>query len=227
MNISKNINDLDLLTEKGIYPYDYIGDLEKIKLTKLPSRSHFFSTLSREDIKYEDYEKAKHIWEHFNINNFGEYHNLYLKTDVLLLADIFENFRKMAMEEYKLDPIHYYTLPGYSFDAMLKYTKSKLELLHDVDMYNMIEQGIRGGICQVSKKHLKANNKYMSTYDENSLSKYIMYLDANNLYGLAMSQKLPYNKFAWNTSITEHDIINSNEESNNGYILKVDLEYPK
>jgi len=94
-------------------------------------------------------------------------------------------------------------------------------------MYNMIEQGIRGGICQVSKKHIKANNKYLSSYDKNSKSKYIMYLDANNLYALAMSLKLPYNNFKWNSSITENDILNYDENSDKGYILKVDLEYPK
>jgi len=110
---------------------------------------------------------------------------------------------------------------------MLKFTKAELELLHDVDMYNMIEQGIRGGICRVSKKHLIANNKCLSNYDKNKKSTYIMYLDANNLYGLAMSFKLPYNKFKWNSTITEQDILNYDENSKVGYILKVDLEYPE
>ena len=143
----------------------------------------------------------------------GEYHNLYLKTDVLLLAYVFENFRNNAMNIYGLDPAHYYTSPGFSFDAMLKFTKAELELLHDVDMYNMIEQGIRGGICQVSKKHLNTNNKYLSNYDKNNKSNYIMYLDANNLYGLAMSFKLPYNKFRWNSTITEEDILDYNSKT--------------
>ena len=199
----KSIDDLDLLTEKGIYPYDFMDDIEKFKLKQLPRKSKFYSRLSEERMKYKDYQKAKHIWEHFNMQNFGEYHNLYLKTDVLLLADIFENFRNKAMEIYGLDPAHYYTSPGFSFDAMLKYTQAELELLHDGDMYNMIEQGIRGGICQVSKKHLIANNTYLKNYDKNATSNYLMYLDANNLYGLAMSAKLPYNKFKWNTTIIE------------------------
>ena len=125
----------------------------------------------------------------------GEYHNLYLKSGVLLLADVFENFRKTCIQYYKLDPCHYFTSPGLSWDAMLKMTDIKLELMVDIDMYQFIEKGMRGGVSYIANRYGKANNKYMKEYDEKAPSKYIMYLDANNLYGWAMSQALPTGGF--------------------------------
>jgi hypothetical protein len=144
----------------------------------------------------------------------------------LLLADVFGNFRKEAMLYYKLDPAHYYTLPGYAWDAMLKMTGIELDLITDMDMYLMIEKGIRCGMTQVSLKHVVANNKYMKKYDKNKPSIYLSYLDANNLYGLAMSKYLPYSDFNW-CEITKNEILNYDEKSDTGYFLEVDLEYPK
>ena len=143
-----------------------MDDMEKMKLTELHHKFNFYSKLKEEHITNEDYEKAQNIWKHFKLKNMQEYNELYLKTDVLLRADVFENFRKQCIETYKLNPIHYYTSQGFSFDSMLKFTEIQLDLLSDGDMYNMIEQGIRGGICQVSTKHVKANNKYLNNYDE-------------------------------------------------------------
>ena len=159
----------------------------------------------------------------------GEYHDLYLKSDILLLADVFENFRKTCLEYYKLDPCHYFTSPGLSWDAMLKMTNIKLELMTDVDMFQFIEKALRGGISYIANRYGKANNKYMKEYDDKAPSKYIMYLDANNLYGWAMSQYLPTSGFKW---LTEKQINNLNlakyqEDSNKGLILEVNLEYPK
>ena len=125
----------------------------------------------------------------------GEFHNLYLKSDITLLADLFENFRKTCMQYYKLDPCHYFSSPGLSWDSMLKMTDIKLELMTDIDMFQFIEKGMRGGISYIANQYGKANNKYMETYDEKAPSKYIMYLDANNLYGWAMSQYLPTGGF--------------------------------
>ncbi|XP_072022976.1 uncharacterized protein [Amphiura filiformis] len=151
-----------------------------------------------------------------------EYHDLYLKSDVLLLADVFENFRKVCLKNYELDPCWYYTAPGLSYDAMLKTTGVKLELLTDYDMAMMIEKGIRGGVSMISTRHSKANNKYMgSDFDSTQKSKFIQYLDANNLYGWAMSQPLPVGDFKWMTSKQ----LDSWGET--PCILEVDLEYPK
>ena len=127
----------------------------------------------------------------------SRYHDLYLKSDILLLADIFEIFRETCLQYYKLDPSHYFTSPGLSWDAMLKMTGIKHELMTDVDMFQSIEKDMRGGISYIANRHGKANNKYMSGYDSSKLLKYIMYLDANNLYGYAMSQCLPTGGFKW------------------------------
>ena len=183
--------------------------------------------MSEEGISVNDYERAKIIWKHFGIKNMGEYHDLYLKTDVLLLTDIFENFRDVCMKYYGLDPAYYYTLPNFAFDAMLKMTGVEIDLIYDQEMYEMIEAGLRGGMCMVSTKKVEANNKYMGEeYDKNKESSYINYFDANNLYGLSMIQKLPYKNLKWDDTLKEEDIINY-KNNNIGYILEVDLEYPK
>ena len=200
---------------------------DKFNDEQLPSKEQFYSRLTEEDITNDDYTKAKQIWKHFDIKNMGEYHDLYLKTDVLLLTDVFENFRDMCLSYYGLDPVYYYTLSNFAFDAMLKLTGIEIDLVYNQEMYEMIEAGLRGGMTQTTCKKVEANNKYMgSDYDKNKASSYINYLDANNLYGLSMIQKLPYRSLKWDDKITEDDIINY-DNGRTGYILEVDLEYPK
>ena len=226
-DIIKTEKCLDLLTEKGVYPYDYLNSFDKFNDEQLPSKEQFYSRLTEEGITNDDYTKAKQIWKHFDIKNMGEYHDLYLKTDVLLLTDVFENFRDMCLSYYRLDPVYYYTLPNFAFDAMLKLTGIEIDLVYDQEMYEMIEAGLRGGMTQTTCKKVEANNKYMgSDYDKNKASSYINYLDANNLYGLSMIQKLPYRNLKWDDKITEEDVINY-DNGRPGYILEVDLEYPK
>ena len=226
-DIIKTEKCLDLLTEKGVYPYDYMNAFDKFSDEQLPSKEQFYSRLAEEDITNDDYNKAKQIWKHFDIQNMGEYHDLNLKTDVLLLTDVFENFRDMCLSYYGLDPVYYYTLPNFAFDAMLKLTGIEIDLVYNQEMYEMIEAGLRGGMTQTTCKKVEANNKYMgSDYDKNKASSYINYLDANNLYGLSMIQKLPYRSLKWDDKITEDDII-SYDNGRTGYILEVDLEYPK
>ena len=219
----------ELMTRKGVYPYDYIDSFVKFNKTELPTKEEFYSILSDEHITDEDYQHAKNVWNTFKLQSMGEYHNLYLKSDILLLADVFENFRKTCLQYYKLDPCHYFTSPGLSWDAMLKMTDIKLELMTDIDMFLFIERGMRGGVSYIANRYGKANNKYMKEYDEMAPSKYIMYLDANNLYGWAMSQHLPTGGFKWLTEkqINKIDLTQYNEASEKGLILEVDLEYPK
>ena len=147
-------------------------------------------------------------------------HDLYLKTDILLLSHVFENFRKTCMPYYKLDPCNYFTSPGLSWDAMLKMTDIKLDFISDIDMYQFIEKGIRGGISYIANRHGKGNNKCMKNYNENEASKYIMYLDANNLYGWAMSQYLPIGNFKWlsQKQIEKLDLAKYNDDSKKGII---------
>ena len=219
---------LDLMAKKGVYPYDYMDSFKKFK-EQLPTKEEFYSILNDEHISDEDYQHAQNVWNKFDLKNMGEYHDLYLQSDILLLADVFENFRKTCLEYYKLDPCHYFTSPGLSWDAMLKMTNIKLELITDIDMYLFIEKGMRGGVSYIANRYGKANNKYMKEYDKNAPSKYIMYLDANNLYGWAMSQYLPTGDFKWMTEkqINDIDLAKYKEDSDKGIILEVDLEYPK
>lgn len=217
-----------LLERKGVFPYDYIDSYEKLNETRLPSRDHFYSKLTESEISESEYEFAQKIWKEFDIQTIREYSDLYLKTDVLLLADVFENFRTTCMNIYKLDPAHYFTAPGYSWDAMLLYTSVQIELFTDVDMLLFVERGIRGGISQCSGRYFEANNKYMQNFEPSRPPSYLMYLDVNNLYGDAMMKSLPLNGFEWcdGAAIDVEMIKHMTDDSPVGYILEVDLEYP-
>ena len=225
----KSKTDLNLLTEKGVYPYDYMNSWNKFDETKLPKKEYFYSKLYEENITDKDYARANIVWKHFNIKNLGEYHDLYLMTDVYLLTDVFENFRDMCLNYYGLDPAYYITLPNYSWNAFLSLTGVRLEQIHKKEMYEMIEHGLRGGMTQCSFKKVEANNKYMNEdYDKSKPSSYISYLDANNLYGLAMCKKLPYGDFKWYYGrMDEKRVLKYCDDDDIGYILEVDLDYPK
>ena len=152
---------------------------------------------------------------------------IFISKLLLLLADVFENFRKTSLEYYKLDPRHYYTVPGLSWDACLKPTKQELQLLTDYDMLMMFEQGIRGGMSFISKRYAEANNKYMKDYDEKKPSTFIHYLDANSLYGWAMTKKRPTHGFKWiDVDIPKVKKLLKKKDTKKGYIFEVDLEYP-
>ena len=179
-----------LVLRKGVYPYEYMDSFQRFNETSLPPKEAFHSSLTDSDISDEDYEHAKKVWKAYECENLGNYHDLYLATDTLLLADVFENFRKTCLKHYGLDPVHYYTSPGLSWDALLKLTDIKLELFTDCNMYLFIEKGIEKGLC-------KANNPYLHDYDPEKETSYILYLDANNLYGWAMRQPLPVGNFRW------------------------------
>ena len=176
-----------------------MDSFEKFNQMELPTKDQFYSILNDQYITDDEYDHAKKVWNTFMIKTMGEYHDLYLVSDVLLLTDVFENFRKTCMQYYKLDPCHYFTSPGLSWDAMLKMTNIKLELMTDIDMFQFIEKGMHGGVSYIANQYGNANNKYMKEYDEKAPSKYIMYLDTNNLYSWAMSQYLPTGNFKWMT----------------------------
>ena len=219
----------EILKQKGFYPYEYMNSEEKFNDTKLPPREAFYSKLSGKGITEKDYKHAWNVWNTFKMKTFKEYHELYNITDVLLLADVFENFRDICLENYGLDPVYYFTAPGLAWDACLKITNIDLELLSDPNMLLMFEKGIRGGISIISNRYGEANNKYMGRgFNKNKPSKYLMYLDENNLYGCAMSEKLPTHGFKWLTG-GEMEKIYENRHNLNKMpcILEVDLEYPE
>ena len=219
----------EILKQKGFYPYEYMDSIEKFNNTKLPPREAFYSKLSGRGIKEKDYNHAWNVWNTFKMKTFKEYHELYNITDVLLLADVFENFRDLCLKIYGLDPVYYFTAPGLAWDACLKMTDIDLELLSDPNMSLMFEKGIRGGISIISNRYGEANNKYMRKgFNKNKPSKYLMYLDANNLYGCAMSMKLPTHGFKWLTG-GEMEKIYENRHNLNKIpcILEVGLKYPE
>ena len=222
--------EIKLLKQKGFYPYEYMDNIEKLKDTKPPPQKAFYSKLTGKGINNYNYNHVLEVWKTCKIKKLKEYHEVCNKTDVLLLADVFEKFRDLCLKNYGLDPAHYYTAPGLAWDAMLKMTKINLELLSDVDKLLMIEKGIRGGISIISNRYGKANNKYMKDFYEKELSKYLMYLDANNLYGWAMSQKLPIHSFEWMTdkeikNLFKVQVVQFWERT--PCILEVDLTYPE
>lgn len=223
-------NQIAMLQKKAILCYDYIDSWSKLEQTQLPAKEHFYSILTESDITAEQYELVKQIWTMFKITSIGNYTDVYLMIDVLLLADVFENFRENCHKTFKLDPAHYFTAPGLSFDAMLRYTEVEIELITDIDMLMFVERGIRGGISQCSKRYAKANNKYVDGYDNNLESNYLFYLDANNLYGYAMLQYLPLSQLEW-VDVVEVEVFNENfimsipKDSSIGYVFEVDLDY--
>ncbi|XP_031787978.1 uncharacterized protein LOC107982100 [Nasonia vitripennis] len=197
---------INLLRHKGIFPYDFVDGLDKLMSTKLPNENQFYNKLTDSHISEKDYNHAVQVWKTFNIRTLGEYSDLYLKTDVLLLADVFESFRETS----------------------LKMTKLELELLTDIDMLMFIEAGIRGGISQCCNRYAKANNPYMGpSYDKEQKIKTLLYFDINNLYGWAMVQPLPVGKFKWIEYETNPSFFNTPPDADIGYFAEVDLEYPE
>ena len=219
-----------LLKQKGFFPYDYMDNIEKLKDSKPPPQKAFYSKLTGKGINNYNYNHVLNVWKSFNMKTLKDYLELYNESDVLLLADVFENFRDICLKNYGLDPVYYYTAPGLAWDACLKMTKINLELLSDVDKLLMIEKGIRGGISIISNRYGKANNKYMADFNKKELSKYLMYVDANNLYGCAMSEKLPVHSFKWMSNKEIENLFNNQIVQvweKTPCILEVDLEYPE
>ena len=189
---NNDLNKFILLLRKVVYSYEYMDNWERFNETSLPSKESFYSNLNMENIEDIVYRHGNNVFNKFKLNNLGAYHDLYVQSDTLLLADAFENFRDMCLKEYELDPDHFLSLPGLAWQACLK--KTNVELTN-YDMLLMVEEGIRGGICHSVHRYAKANNKYMKKYNNNEESSYILYLDANDLYCWAMSKKLPVNGF--------------------------------
>ena len=163
---------VELIKQKGFYPYEYIDSIEKFNEPNPPPQKAFFSKLTGRGISEKNYKHVLNVWHTFKIKTFKDYHELYNETDVLLLADVFENFRNLCLKIYGLDPVYYFTAPGLAWDACLRMTNINLELLSDPDMLLMFEKGIRGGISMISNRYGEANNKYMSKgFNRNKLKK--------------------------------------------------------
>ena len=225
----------ELMRKKGVFPYDWFTDVTKLDETVFPPRTAFYNKLADAECTIEAYARAKLVWDTMGCRSMRDYHDLYLKTDVLLLTDFFEKFRCMCLESYGLDAAHYFSAPGLAWDSALKITKVQLELFDNEAMYTFIERSIRGGVSQISKRFAKANNRNCRDYDPLAPISHLIYLDANNLYGWAMSQPLPTGGFRWLTDAeittqfpdaTAIQTLLGDDDETRGYIFEVDLEYP-
>ena len=216
--------------KKGVFPYDYLDNINKLKVKNIPAMHEFDDTLSDEPCTEEKYNQALQVWKY--CSSMREYHDFYLKCDVLLLTDFMEKFRNNCLEYFGLDPAHYHSLPGWSWDAALKKSKVQLELLDNSEMYSFFESAIRGGISQVTKRYSKANNKYMQNYDETKPNIFLMFFDANNLYGDSMMGKLPTKNFAWvkeeekERLSQKEEILNLHDDARVGYAYEISGIYP-
>ena len=227
---------LELFRKKDAYPYEWVDSYRKFLYPRLSPKESFYSSINDgkrakgdRHIFTSQYLHLKLVWNKFGFKTFKDFHNHYLKKDVLFLADVFEKFISTNLEYYNLDACHYFSAPGLSWDAMLKMTKVELEKISDPDIHLFIEKGMRGGISYVSKRYTKANDQNCPDYDKEKPEIYINYLDMNNLYGGAMSEYLPYGGFKWVevNNETVNKIFNKSDNSLHGYFLKVDLDYPK
>lgn len=183
--------------------------------------------MNLKNITKEDYIHSQKVWDIFKIKDIGEYHDLYVQVDTLQLADVFESFRKICNKIYELDPVRFVSAPNLVWQACLRKTGIELELITDVDQLLMLEKGIIGGICQAIVPLIKANNKYLKSYDCSKPSSFLKYLDANNLYGWAMCKKLPFKGFNFvDPKYYDEDMIKEFDEDINDYsaILEVDIE---
>ena len=217
----------DTLKRKGVFPYTYFDSLSRLQESSLPTRTAFKNDLSGAECAEDDYRFAQRAWQEFDCQTFSDYLMAYLKLDVVLLACVFEKFRQKTLEEDGLDPVHFVSLPGLSFESAFKMTGETIDLLKDLEMYTFFERGIRGGMTFVNK-HLVRHETI--THNDTELTQHLAYIDENNLYGNAMRKPLPHSNFCWveDLSVFNRDFILSlDEEGEFGYTLEVDLGYPE
>ena len=221
-------DNVDLLLRKGIYPYDYMDTFDRFEERELPPIENFYNALTDENLSDADYARAKNVWQKFNCVNMGDYHDLYLKTDVLQLADVWECFTNTCFTNYMLDPAHYVSAPHLTWDAMLKFSKVNIGLLSDPEMFRIYNNNIRGGICYISNRHARANHPVLPGYDPNLPIKRIVDIDENNLYAAAMLFSMPIGEYQWLTTeeFAQIDWCAQSDDQEYGYSVECDLDYP-
>ena len=225
----KNDRQKELLLRKSVYMYEYMDSFDKFSETSLPPKNAFYTSLRQKHISDEEYDFAKDVWKEFGFKNLKEYTEFYCLLDTSLLADIFCKFRNTIHDTYKLDVCHYFSIPGLSWDAAMRSTKMRIELIQDPTIYQFLQLGIRGGVCGVNQRHAIANNINIDTFDSNKPNSFIINLDVNNLYGKCLNMYLPFKNFKF---LNEDEYINIDWEhiktnSEKGYILECDLYYPE
>jgi hypothetical protein len=218
-NYYPDVDNFQLLRMKGAVPYSFYSSFDSFNVTTL-TYEMFYNDQKDALEPEETYLKASEIWDHFKCRDHREFINLYLKSDVMLLADCFEKVRDFIMKNYMLGPCHCYSVPGLTWQAGLKFTGTKLDLLDNIDDILFFEKAIRGGISGVmGSRYAKADDEYK-----------LLYVDANNLYGWAMAEMMPLKNFKSyipDKELTKEEIFSIPDDSWIGYFLEVDLDYPE
>lgn len=214
----------DILLAKGVFPYDFAKQPANLLVTKLPPQDAFFNILTQTSCSDAEYNHAKRAWQESQVSNLGEYMMLYLEMDIRQLADAFESFRRLSLADDGLDPVHFVTAPGLSYESALKSAKYGIQLLTDGDMYRMFEGGIRGGMTFTNVHKVRSS----SNEDDSS---YLLPLDVNNLYGQALSMYLPVSDFRWVErdelcNWNEDTVLNLPDDGPHAYLIEADLHYP-
>jgi len=224
----KYLGDTEFTFRKGVYPYSWVTDRSKFDETSLPPIEAFYNTLNDQPLSVEDYGRAREVWNFYNMRNIRQYHDHYLLTDVLLLSDVFSNFRDDVFRKHGLDCLYFPTLPSLAWSMALKHAGVELDLICDPDMYLMLENAVRGGISTISNRYARANNPSVEGFDPTKPTTYISYWDCNNLYGSAQSEPLPLGDFRFLESdeISRFDPTSVSDDSPVGYVIECDLEYP-
>ena len=219
--------DWKLPTRKGHFPYSYLDSFPKFEKPLLNYGDDWKNTLTgKNDISEADVAQAFKIYTLFGCRNLGDYHDVYLRTDVLILADVFEKFRQVCMKVYKLDPVHFFSAPNLSWDAMLNITRVDLGLLSDIDMLLIFERGIRGGINGIGElRHFRANNRDLDVFDESKAKIYGAFFDVTSVYAVTMQQTLPVDSYEWNETIMR-EILATSDDSVVGFFVEVEIAYP-
>ena len=222
-------NMRSLLMRKGIFPYSFFSRQSILNDTQLPNKEAFTNDLDGSMITPEDYSHAQRVWHVFRCQTFRDYLELYLLCDVLQLADVFESFCTKCIADYKLDPAHYFSSPHFTYDAFLRFSGVKLDLLTDINQYFFLERGIQGGLSMVAKRYAKVNHPNISGYDSSKPTVHILDLDANNLYGKVMQDYLPYGSFRWMTAceLTEERIMEIAPDADEGCFVECTLDHPE
>jgi len=225
LTIKKGVS---LLKRKGVMCYDYIDSLNALSLDHLPPIESFYNKLKDRPCPPEDYKHAQEVWKYFKCRTVKDYQEIYVATDVALLADVFQSFREMCHKYYKLDPAVFVSSPQMFTDAMLLFTNVKLDLLHDMEMYKFFEQAKRGGTTFLNEHYMKANNKYIDGYDPKKPSIFLIDEDENNLYGDSMSRSLPTGNFSWVAKGLLDNLPSRKiaDQDKTGYTLEIDMHLP-
>jgi len=225
---TKYLGNSDLVFEKGHFPYTYFDSLARFEETTLPEKSKFYNDLTETPISDRDYEHARVVWDHFGMQTFKDYHDFYMKSDVMLLSDCFESFRQCMITTHGLDCLYFPTLPSMTLQIALKMTQIELDLITDPDQYLLLENSIRGGLSYVAHRYAKANNPSLPDFDPERPITHLCYFDANSLYATCQTYQLPVGNFRFLTEeeIENFDVNSISDDNSTGYILEVDLTYP-